>query len=209
GNLNLPCSSADTAYIMYTSGSTGRPKGVMVSHRSITSLIFNERYADVGKEDCIAFINNPAFDASTSDIWGSLLYGARLVVIDNNILLDPHKLAEALDRYKITILEPTSAIFHQYAFIIGPALSKLKYLVSGGEQGLVEAYTEVLRYGTSVRVLNTYGPTETTVIATMYEADNKIGQLDRVPIGRPISNARLYVLDEYRKPVPVGVTGEL
>ncbi|KAF9272499.1 hypothetical protein BGZ74_005223 [Mortierella antarctica] len=87
--------------------------------------------------------------------------------------------------------------------------SKLKYLVSRGEQGLVEAYAKVLRHGTSVHVLNTYGPMEMTVIATMYKANSCIGQLDRVPIGRPISNTRLYVPDRHHKPVPVGAAGEL
>ncbi|KAF9948776.1 hypothetical protein BGZ72_009363, partial [Mortierella alpina] len=209
GPDSSPASSLDTAYVMYTSGSTGLPKGVLVPHRAIAGVLINDRYKKLGPDDRVAFVNNPAFDASTADVWGPLLHGSRIIIIDNDTYLDPHRLADALDRYQITSLEPTSALFHQYAFVIGSALSKLKYLVSGGEQGLIEAYTEILRHGGRVRLLNTYGPTETTIIATAYEATSELSQLDRVPIGRPICNARLYVLDKHRNPIPLGAIGEL
>ena len=171
---------------MYTSGSTGRPKGVMVPHRAIAACA-QQPLCDLDQTTALRLSTILPLMSSTSDVWGPLLHGARIVIIDNDTFLDPHRLAEALDRYQITSLEPTSALFHQYAFIIGPALSKLKYLVSGGEQGLIEAYAGVLRHGGRVRLLNAYGPTETTVIATTYEATVSLSQLDRVPIGRPIS----------------------
>ncbi|KAF9303796.1 hypothetical protein BG003_001906, partial [Podila horticola] len=209
GNLDLPCSSTDTAYILYTSGSTGRPKGVMVPHRAIANLIFSERYLDVGPEDSIAFVNNPVFDASTSDIWKALLNGARIVIIDREIYMDPHRLAGVLEVYSITAILFTTALFHQYAFIIGPALSKLKYVACIGEQGLVEAFAEMHRQGGPTRLVNTYGPTETTVYSTTYEFTNESLSLHRLPIGRPISNTRTYVLNEHRQPVAIGVVGEL
>ncbi|KAG0076187.1 hypothetical protein BGZ93_004014, partial [Podila epicladia] len=209
GNLDLPCSSTDTAYIMYTSGSTGRPKGVMVPHRAIANLIFSERYLDVGPEDSIAFVNNPVFDASTSDIWKALLNGARIVIIDREIYMDPHRLARVLEVYSITAILFTTALFHQYAFIIGPALSKLKFVACIGEQGLVEAFAEMHRQGGRTRLVNTYGPTETTVYSTTYEFTSESLSLHRLPIGRPISNTRTYVLNEHRQPVAIGVVGEL
>ncbi|KAG0197436.1 hypothetical protein BGX28_009065, partial [Mortierella sp. GBA30] len=207
--VDLVVTSLDTAYVMYTSGSTGLPKGVMVPHRGITRLVINNGFADIGPDDRVAFATNPAFDPSTFDVWAALVNGARIVIIDNDTYLDAHRLAKALDYYQVTSLILTMALFHQYAFIIGPALSRLKYLICGGEQALIEAFSEVLRHGGPVRLLNVYGPTEATVIATTYEATSAINQLDRMPIGRPMSNTQAYVLDKNRKPVPLGVVGEL
>ncbi|KAF9948754.1 hypothetical protein BGZ72_009365 [Mortierella alpina] len=206
---DVAASSLDTAYVMYTSGSTGVPKGVMVPHRGIARLVINNGFANIGPEDRVAFATNPSFDPSTFDVWAALVNGARLIVIDNDTYLDAHRLAAALDHHQVTSLILTMALFHQYAFIIGSALSKLKYLICGGEQALVEAFSEVLQHGGRVRLLNVYGPTEATVIATTFEATSAINQLDRMPIGRPMSNTQVYVLDKYLNPVPLGVVGEL
>ena len=207
---SFACSSSpDTAYIMYTSGSTGRPKGVMVTHRGIARFVINNGFAPMDAEDRVAFVSNTAFDHNTFDVWAPLLNGARIVIIDNETYLDPHRLAEALEHYSITAILFTTALFHQYAFIIGPALSKLKYVACGGEQGLVEAFAEMHRHGGRARLVNAYGPTEVTVHSTTYEFTSESLKLDRLPIGRPISNTRTYVLDKHRQPVPIGVVGEL
>ncbi|KAF9922965.1 hypothetical protein BGZ67_010179 [Mortierella alpina] len=205
----LSTSSQDTAYVMYTSGSTGRPKGVMVPHRGIVRLAINNGYADIGTEDRIGFVANPAFDASMHDIWVPLLNGAYIVVIDNETLMDPHRLAAALDHHHVTSLLLTTALFHQYVHVIGPALSKLRYLLAIGEQGLVEAFSEVAKHEGRVCVINTYGPTEASVISTAYRITSATSQLRRLPIGRPISNTPQYVLNTHQRPVPIGVVGEL
>ncbi|KAG0195328.1 hypothetical protein BGX28_001641, partial [Mortierella sp. GBA30] len=203
------CTNAESAaYVMYTSGSTGLPKGVMVSHRSIARVIVNNGYAQLGGDDRVAFATNPSFDPSTLDVWGPLLHGGRVVVINHDTYVDAHSLAAALDRHQVTSLSMSMALFNQYALIIGPALSRLKYLVCGGEQGLVETFSEILGLGGSVRLFNAYGPTETTVNATVYEVKNS-DQIDRLPIGRPVSNTCAYVLDKHFSPVPIGVVGEL
>ncbi|KAG0310400.1 hypothetical protein BG000_007063, partial [Podila horticola] len=144
GNLDLPCSSTDTAYIMYTSGSTGRPKGVMAPHRAISRLVLNSGYTDIGANDCVAMAANPAFDAITFEVWAPLVNGGRLVVIDSDTFANSHLLADALDRYGINTMWLTMALFNQYVHTIGYALANLKYLLCGGEQGNLETF-EALR----------------------------------------------------------------
>ncbi|KAF9271593.1 hypothetical protein BGZ68_003327, partial [Mortierella alpina] len=107
-------SSRDTAYVMYTSGSTGRPKGVMVPHRGVVRLAINNGYVDIGNDDSIAFVANPAFDHSSYEVWVPLLNGARIVIVDRETLLDPSRLAVALEYHQVTILFFTTALLHQY-----------------------------------------------------------------------------------------------
>ncbi|KAG0222517.1 hypothetical protein BGW42_006481 [Actinomortierella wolfii] len=194
---------------MYTSGSTGLPKGVLVPHRAVTCRVFSNGYTTFTPEDCIAFTNNPSFDPSTTDVWGPLLCGARIAIIDHDTLLDAHRLSAAIGHYRVTSLDIPTALFNQYAYTIGSTLSKLKYLISGGEQGSIEAFSAVAHHGGPVRIFNMYGPTETTVNATAFEITRSINNLERLPIGRPIGNTRVYVLDEHLVPVPIGVVGEL
>ncbi|KAF9366990.1 hypothetical protein CPB97_006545, partial [Podila verticillata] len=112
GPLHSSLSSQNTAYVMYTSGSTGLPKGVMVSHRAIARLVINNGYAEIGPDDRVAFVANPTFDPSTTDVWVPLLHGSRVVIVDSDTLLDAHRLAAALDCHKVTYLHLPTALFH-------------------------------------------------------------------------------------------------
>ncbi|KAG0034233.1 hypothetical protein BGZ83_004213, partial [Gryganskiella cystojenkinii] len=107
-------SNRNTAYIMYTSGSTGLPKGVMVPHRGIARLVINNGFADVGPDDCVAFAANPAFDASTFEVWAPLLNGGRVVIVDADTFTTPHLLAETLHRHQVTAMFMTTALFNQH-----------------------------------------------------------------------------------------------
>ncbi|KAG0226174.1 hypothetical protein BGW42_003839 [Actinomortierella wolfii] len=203
------CSSMDTAYIMYTSESTGQPKGVMVSHRGIARLFYNSGLVDIVFDDRVAFTTNPTFDISALEVWVPLLHGASIVIINNDTLLEAQRLSTAIDHYEITLLQLPTALFHQHAYVIGPTLPKLKYLICGGEQGLIDAFSAVVQYDGPVRFLNVYGPTEATVWATTYEVTRSIKDMERLPIGRPLGNTCVYVLDKHLVPVPIGVAGEL
>ncbi|KAF9554197.1 hypothetical protein EC968_009763, partial [Mortierella alpina] len=202
-------SSHDTAYVIYTSGSTGRPKGVIVPHRGIVNLIMNNEFAKLSPQDVLAFSTNPAFDPSTYEVWAALVHGARVAVIDRHTFLDPYRLAEELVCRQITLLQMSNGLLNQYAHLIGDSLSRLKYLFVGGEQGSLKAYAAIIRHEGVVRLVNQYGPTETTVTATAYTITSAVEKLERLPIGRPISNTRVYVLDEHLTPAPIGVVGEL
>ncbi|NWD92715.1 AMP-binding protein, partial [Pseudomonas sp. K5002] len=117
-----------------TSGSTGTPKGVLVPHRGITRLVINNGYADFNAHDRVTFASNPAFDASTMDVWGPLLNGGQVLVIDHATLLDPGAFGRALKAGGATILFVTTALFNQYVQLIPDALAGLRILLCGGER---------------------------------------------------------------------------
>ncbi|WP_460064899.1 non-ribosomal peptide synthase/polyketide synthase [Pseudomonas sp. S2_H08] len=208
-NPNLLQSSESLAYIMYTSGSTGTPKGVMVPHRGIGRLVLNNGYADFNAQDRVVFASNPAFDASTMDIWGPLLNGGRVVIIDHQTLLDPHAFGRELSSSGATILFVTTALFNQYVQLIPQALKGLRILLCGGERGDPAAFRRLLAEAPTLRIVHCYGPTETTTYATTFEVREVAENAESVPIGGPIANTQVYVLDAYQQPVPMGVTGEL
>ncbi len=121
------------AYVMYTSGSTGKPKGVMVPHRAIGRLVLNCGYADFNESDRVAFAANPAFDAATMEVWAPLLNGGRIVLIDQNCLLEPSRLAQTLKQQAVSVLWLTAGLFHQYAETLAVAFGGLRYLIVGGD----------------------------------------------------------------------------
>ncbi|ORC58268.1 non-ribosomal peptide synthetase, partial [Pseudomonas floridensis] len=198
-----------TAYVMYTSGSTGAPKGVRVTHRGIVRLVLNNGYADFNDQDRFAFASNPAFDASTLEVWGALLNGGRLQVIDHATLIDPSRLSALLGESGITVMFLTTALFNQYVQLIPHALQGMRILISGGERADPATFRALLEQAPGLRVLNAYGPTETTTFATTAEVLAVSADDESVPIGRPIGNTTVYVLDARQHLAPQGVTGEL
>ncbi|MGY2402552.1 amino acid adenylation domain-containing protein [Pseudomonas sp. SDO5271_S396] len=206
-NPDLSQTSDSVAYIMYTSGSTGTPKGVLVPHRGITRLVINNGYADFNASDRVAFASNPAFDASTMDVWGPLLNGGQVQVVDHATLLDPLAFGAALQG--ATVLFVTTALFNQYVQLIPEALAGLRILLCGGERADPAAFRSLLARAPALRLVHCYGPTETTTYATTHEVSAVAEDADSVPVGRPISNTQVHVLDAQLQPVPVGVTGEI
>ncbi|MDU9030247.1 non-ribosomal peptide synthase/polyketide synthase [Pseudomonas mediterranea] len=197
------------AYIMYTSGSTGLPKGVQVPHRAVTRLVRNNGFADFSAQDRIALAANPAFDASTLEIWGALLNGGCLVVCPRQTVLDAERLNEHLLRHEVSVLWLTAGLFHQFAETLAPAFAALRLLMVGGDVLDPRCIERVLRQSPPGQLLNGYGPTESTTFATTHRITLEDALAGDIPIGRPIGNTQVYVLDERRQPLPIGVAGEL
>ncbi|MCY7264062.1 non-ribosomal peptide synthetase [Pseudomonas protegens] len=208
-NPALAQSSEAVAYIMYTSGSTGVPKGVLVPHRAITRLVINNGYADFNPGDRVAFASNPAFDASTLDVWGPLLNGGRVVVVDQQTLLDPEAFAELLKASGATLLFLTTSLFNQYVQLMPQAFSGLRMLLCGGERADPVAFRRMQAEVPGLRLVNGYGPTETTTFAVTHEPEALAADADSVPIGRPLSNTCVYILDAQGQLLPIGVVGEI
>ncbi|WP_043204347.1 amino acid adenylation domain-containing protein, partial [Pseudomonas putida] len=203
----LVVNAESAAYIMYTSGSTGTPKGVQVPHRAIVRLVINNGFAEFTRQDRVAFASNPAFDASTLEVWAPLLNGASVVVIDQLQVLSREALRDVLLAQGVSVLWLTAGLFHQFAEALMPAFARLRYLMVGGDVLDPAVIARVLREGGPAHLLNGYGPTEATTFSTTHE----IVTVDKgsIPIGKPISNGRCYVLDARQQPLPVGAVGEL
>ncbi len=196
--------SVETACVLYTSGSTGAPQGVCVTQRGIARLVES---LDWGPGDRIAQAADPAFDAATLEIWGSLLSGAELVGLEKEVLLSPAALASALRERGITVLFAPTALFHALAAADPRVFSGLRQLLIGGEAPDPETVGQVLRQGPPRRLLHLYGPTESTTFSAWEEIREVTAA--RLAVGRPVAGDRVRVLDRYGHPVPIGVVGEI
>jgi len=197
------------AYVIYTSGSTGRPKGVVVPHRAVTRLVINTDYVHLGPGDTVAMASNVAFDASTFELWAPLLSGARLVIAEPDTLLSPGRLAEFLHRHAVSVMFLTTAAFNTVAAEEPTAFAGLDTLLFGGERVDPGSVRRVLRAGPPARLLHVYGPTEATTFASWHEVHAVGDDALTVPIGRPIANTELLVLDDEQRLVAPGAEGEL
>jgi non-ribosomal peptide synthetase component F/acyl carrier protein len=194
---------------MYTSGSSGLPKGVVIPHRGIARLVINNGYIDFCREDRVAFSSNPAFDAATFEVWGALLNGVTTVIVDADTLLDAAALAGVIEEQRISIMFLTTALFNQHSLLIADALSKLRCLIFGGERTDPAACARLLEAGGPRHFLNAYGPTETTTFALTHRIEAVRSSEAKIPIGSPIGNTLVYLLDKYLQPAPIGGEGEL
>lgn len=186
------------AYIIYTSGSTGRPKGVMLEHRNLLNLCaWVQHYHEILPEDRVATYSGFGFDASIWEMYPFLLYGNTVYVVPEELRLQPVELGKYLDANCITIINLPTQFCEQFMELSDN--KSLKTLVTGGDK-----LRQFIRR--DYRLVNEYGPTEYTVSATAFLVDK---YYDNIPIGKPLANTELYVLDKYNALTPLGVPGEL
>ncbi len=209
--LALPPSmtSEQLAYVIYTSGSTGTPKGVGITHQAIARLICETHYVHLTSAEVIAQASTAAFDAATFEIWGALVHGARLVLFDKEVILTPHMLRRQLRQEEVSTLFLTTAIFNQIAQHTPDAFSTLHYLLFGGEAVDVRWVRTILTHGKPKHFLHVYGPTESTTYASWYDIQEIAPNATTIPIGTPLTNTQLYVLDHHGQLAAVGMPGEL
>lgn len=207
-NPTIETASDNLAYVMYTSGSTGKPKGVAVTHRNVARLVKNTNYATFSADEVFLQSSTISFDASTFEIWGSLLNGARLALLPAGTP-SLTELGQALKRYQVTTLWLTAGLFHLMVDNHLDDLRSVRQLLAGGDVLSVPHVRKVFTELSDCRLINGYGPTESTTFTCCYPVMELGGVNGSVPIGFPISNTTVYVLDRYLNPTPIGVPGEL
>ncbi len=195
-------------YLMFTSGSTGEPKGVSIPHRGVARLVLNTNYFRFTPEDRVLQAGPLAFDASTFEIWGPLLSGGCVCLAEKEALLESGGLSRIITELGVTVLWLTAGLCHRMAEDGPETFRPLRALLAGGDVLNPGLMRRILECCPDIQLINGYGPTENTTFTTTH----RIAMEDTrgpIPIGRPIANTRVYILDDNGLPLPVGVWGEI
>ncbi|MDM5296919.1 amino acid adenylation domain-containing protein [Bacillus pumilus] len=196
------------AYVNYTSGSTGTPKGVMLPHSGVVRLVKETNYIALGAEDKMLQLSNYAFDAFTFELWGMLLNGGQLILIPKYAALNMDELTRLIQVHQVTANCLPTALFNRLIEHDPKSVASYRTLLVGGEAMSSEHARKALPHMRGV-LINAYGPTENTTLATTHQVTHVPEEARSVPIGVPVANSTVVILDEYLKPVPVGVKGEI
>ncbi|QWI36290.1 amino acid adenylation domain-containing protein [Bacillus mycoides] len=196
------------AYVNYTSGSTGKPKGVVIPHRGVLRLVKENNYVRLTSKEILLQFAPVSFDAATFEIWGSLLNGAQLVIYPYG-QASLEELGQVLRQNKVSTLWLTAGLFHQMVEYRLEDLKGVRQILAGGDVLSPVHVRKVLEELDDCLLINGYGPTENTTFTCCYPMSDVSQVRHTVPIGRPIANTQVYVLDQQLQPVPIGIPGEL
>ncbi len=214
-NLGRTADPTNVLYVIYTSGSTGRPKGVEIQHRAFMNLCASlNDFFSLHEDDRILQLSSIAFDTGSEEILPMLLKGGGVVLLPTELIGSFERFHEFVESNQITVLDLPTAFWHEWVGALeggAPFPSTVRVVAAGGEAAMPGAFRAWRRIvGTDIEWLNSYGPTETTVTCSLWPAGDEDGDgMPNIPIGVPLLNTQLYVLDPLRQPVPVGVPGEL
>lgn len=212
-NLNIKISPEDLLYIIYTSGSTGTPKGAMICHRNVVRLLKCDKFLfDFNESDVWTFFHSMAFDFSVWEMYGALLYGAKLVIVPDYIAKDPNLFLSLLEKEKVTVLNQTPTYFYNVINCEekNPHVNLcLKYIIFGGEALNPTMLLPWYNLHKNTKLINMYGITETTVHVTFKELSKEDLENKTSNIGMPIPTLKILLLDNNLNLVPHGVPGEI
>jgi len=215
--------SRDLAYIMYTSGSTGHPKGVMIEHRSVINrLAWMHKQFPIGEDDCILQKTPFTFDVSVWELFGWYFNGARVSFLQPDMEKDPEFILATIARERVTLMHFVPSMLNSFLSYVEPRMAKeadrlssLRYLFVSGEALLpntVNVFNRLVFSMNGTRLINLYGPTETTIEVSWFDCSEGYEESEPrtiVPIGKPIDNIRMYIVDNEENLQPIGVPGEL
>ena len=216
-NPNCAVAPGDTAYVIYTSGSTGKPRGVLLTHAGLVNYNANmSSFYSVTSDDRVLQFCSISFDIALEEIFITWLSGATLVFRTEEMPIAVPEFVAWIQQQRITVLDLPTAYWHEWVHdfpeLKQPVPHGLRLVIVGGEKASARAYAKWSSVaGGRTRWVNTYGPTEASIAATAFESRSYTGSgiPSDIPIGRPVANVRVYLLDRHLNPVPVGVPGEL
>ncbi|WP_150468577.1 amino acid adenylation domain-containing protein, partial [Francisella sp. SYW-9] len=205
-NLLQYSKAKDLGYVIYTSGTTGLPKGVMVEYHSIVQVLFDKHFNNNTQKSVLW--TSYVFDVSIYEMFSSLCFNKQLYIVDSNTKLNPLPYFEYLEFNKIEFAYiPPFYIKELSYYLKDTSIGKLSVILTGVDKIYSRDTTNILNRG--IKIINGYGPSETTTCSTKFFIDRLSSEREVVPIGMPLDNEKVYILDNYNQPVPIGVVGEL
>jgi len=209
GRKHAELNPSNLAYIIYTSGTTGKPKGTMTCHHNVIRVVKDTNYMDFKETDRVLQLSNYAFDGSVFDIYGALLNGAALVMVTEKEMMALHRLGALILRQSVTLFFITASLFNALVDENATYFTHVRKIVVGGERLSMTHTRRAFEYLGKNRLVNGYGPTETTVFAACHTIDDIDEGRGSIPIGKPVTDTIIYILDQCSHVVPIGVAGEI
>ncbi|CAI8732704.1 MULTISPECIES: non-ribosomal peptide synthetase [Bacillus] len=208
-NLPTLINGNNLTNVLYTSGSTGVPKGVELPHVGVIRLVYKANFVNLNSSDVIPQLSPLNFDGATFEIWGALCNGSTLLIIKKEIVLAPKELCTNIYEHGVTTLLVTTPLLNRLIEDAPESLTPLRRVIFGGEIISKQHIKKALKYCKPGTLLHTYGPTENSFTSCYFPIHEVDEQVWTIPIGQPVSNTEIYILDHNLEPVPYGVVGEI